>query len=114
MTEHIGDYDMDYIILDLGLDVNILTRKTWESMNNPRLDQSHVQLRLENQSKVLPIGKLSQLPVEVEGLRKYVDFKVIDIDDDTKPDPALLGIYQDIDNQTIIKLKKRFLSFEDS
>ena len=24
----IGDYDMDYIILDLGLDVNILTRQT--------------------------------------------------------------------------------------
>ena len=26
MTTHIGDYDMDYIILYLGLDVNILTR----------------------------------------------------------------------------------------
>ena len=25
MTAQIGDYDMDYIILDLGLDVNILT-----------------------------------------------------------------------------------------
>ena len=26
MTAQIGDYDMDYIILDLGSDVNILTR----------------------------------------------------------------------------------------
>ena len=26
MNAQIGDYDMDYIILDLGLDVNILTR----------------------------------------------------------------------------------------
>ena len=25
MTSQIGDYDMDYIILDLGSDVNILT-----------------------------------------------------------------------------------------
>ena len=25
MTAQIGDYDMDYIILDLGLDVDILT-----------------------------------------------------------------------------------------
>ena len=25
MTAEIGDYDMDYIILDLGSDVNILT-----------------------------------------------------------------------------------------
>ena len=34
MTAHIGDYDMDYIILYLCSDVNILTRKTWEIMNN--------------------------------------------------------------------------------
>ena len=38
MTAQIGDYDMEYIILDLGFDVNILTRKTWESMNNQQLD----------------------------------------------------------------------------
>ena len=33
MIAQIGDYDMDYIILDLGSNVNILTRQTWESMN---------------------------------------------------------------------------------
>ena len=38
MTAHIGDYDMDYIVLDLGSDVNILIRQTWESMGKPRLD----------------------------------------------------------------------------
>ena len=27
MTVQIGDYDMDYIILDLGSDVNILTQQ---------------------------------------------------------------------------------------
>ena len=32
MIAQIGDYDMDYIILDLGSDVNILTRQTWETM----------------------------------------------------------------------------------
>ena len=35
MTMQKGDYDMDYIILDLGCDVNILTRDTWESMGKP-------------------------------------------------------------------------------
>ena len=44
MTTQIGDYDMDYIILDLGSDVNILTRQTWESMGKPRLDWSPIQL----------------------------------------------------------------------
>ena len=38
MTAQIGDYDMDYIILDLGLDVNILTQQTRESMGKLRLD----------------------------------------------------------------------------
>ena len=28
MTMQIGDYDMDYIILNLGSNINILTRKT--------------------------------------------------------------------------------------
>ena len=46
MTRQIGDYDMDYIILDPRYDVNILTRQTWESMGKPRLDLSPIQLRL--------------------------------------------------------------------
>ena len=32
MNSHIDDYDMDFIILDLGSDVNILTRKTWDKL----------------------------------------------------------------------------------
>ena len=38
MTAQIGEYDMDYIILDMGSDINILTRQTWESMGKPCLD----------------------------------------------------------------------------
>ena len=63
---------------------------------------------------MLPIGILSQVLVEVEGLRTYVDLEVIDIVDDTSPYPSLLGIDWEIDNQTIINFKKRILSFEDS
>ena len=105
---------MDYIILDLVLNVNILTRQTWESMNKLQLDWSPIQLRLANQTKVLPIGRLTQVPIEVKGLRTYADFELIDIVDDTNPYPALLGIDWAIDNQTIINFKKRILSFKDS
>ena len=114
MTAYIGDYDMDYIILDLGSDVNILTRQTWERINNPRLDWSPIQLRLAIQLKFLPIGRLTQVPVEVEGLRTYDDFEVFDIIDNKNPYHALLGIDWEIDNQTIINFKKRILSLEDS
>ena len=65
-----------------------------------------------NQSKVLPIGKLTQVPVEVKGLRTYADFEVIDIFDYTNPYPALMGIDRAIDNQIIINFKIRILSFE--
>ena len=43
-----------------------------------------------------------------------MDFEVINIVDDTNPYPALLGIYWDIDNQTIRNFNKRILSFEDN
>ena len=32
MKHQIGDYDMDFIKLNLVLDFKILTKKTWESM----------------------------------------------------------------------------------
>ena len=83
-------------------------------MNKSQLDWYPIQLRLANQSKVLPNGRLSQVPADVEGLRTYVDFKVIDIVDDTNPYPMLLGIDWAINNQIIIKFKKRIMSFEDS
>ena len=37
MISQIGNYRMDYIIQDLGSDVNIITRNTWEGMGKPRL-----------------------------------------------------------------------------
>ena len=42
MSAQIGYYDMDYIILDLGSDVNIMTQRTWESMGNPCLEWSPI------------------------------------------------------------------------
>ena len=89
---------MDYIILKLGSDVNILTRQTWESMNRSRLDWSPIQLRLSNQLKVLPIGRLFQVPLDVEGLRTYVEFEVINVVDETNTYPILLWIDWSIDN----------------
>ena len=82
-------------------------------MGKPRLDWSPIQLRLSNQAKVLPIGWSSNVPVNVEGLCTFADFKVIKIVDYMNPYHALLGIDWAIDNQTIINFKKRILSFED-
>ena len=56
---------------------------------------------------------MSQVPVNIDGLRTFVDFEVINIVDDTNPYPMLLGIDWAIDNHTIINFKKRILSFKD-
>ena len=56
MNSHIGDYDMDFIILDLGSYVTILTRKTWELIGNPQLVWSHVNIILSNEMKFFNIG----------------------------------------------------------
>ena len=92
MTSHIGDYEMDDIILALGSNVNILTRKTWESMGKSKLVWCPILLWLSNQPKVLSIGQLTQVPVEIKGLHTYADFEVIDIVDDTNLYPTLLRI----------------------
>ena len=113
MTAQIGDYDMDYISLDMGSDVNILNRQTWESMGKPRLVWSLIQLRLANQLKVLPVVGLTQVPVKIEYLKTYANFEVIDIVDNTNMYLALLGIDWAIDSQTIINFKKIILMFED-
>ena len=113
MTTQIGDYDMDYIILDLGSNVNILTCQMWEIMGKPPLEWSQIQLRLSNQAKVIPVGRQGQVEVDLGGLRTFMEFEVIDIIDDTTPYLALLGIDWEIENQAIINFKRRILSFED-
>ena len=64
--------------------------------------------------KVLLIGRIRQVSVDIEGMRTFIEFEVINIVDDTNPYPALLGIDWAINNQTIINFKKRILSFRDN
>ena len=48
MNVRIGDYEMDEVILDLGSEVNVLSKQTWELMGKPKL-YSPIKLRLGNQ-----------------------------------------------------------------
>ena len=70
----IGDYDMTGIILDLGSEVNVLTKQTWEQMGKPRLEWSPIQLRLANQQKIVPLGRFSNVPVDIEGVSTFGRF----------------------------------------
>ena len=100
-------------MLDLGSNVNILPRKTWEALGRPRLTYSPIQLRMANQYCIVPIGRLEGVEVDIAGVKTYMDFEVIDIMGDKDPYPALLGIDWDFENYVIIDLKKELMIFED-
>ena len=57
LSTQIRDYDMDEFILNLGSEVNVLKKQTWELMGKPKLRYSPIQLKLANQQKINPFGR---------------------------------------------------------
>ena len=53
------------------------------------------------------MGRLSNVPIDIDGVRSLIDFEVIEIIDDSNPFPALLGIDWAFDNLAVINLKKK-------
>jgi hypothetical protein len=112
LNANIRYFNMGDIILDLGSKVNVLPKKTWKCMGEPALGYSPVQLKLANQHKVLPIGRQKGVTVGLDGVCTKEDFKVIELLDETTPYPTLLGLDWVFDNQTLINLKTRKMTFE--
>ena len=54
------------------------------------------------------------MPVDIDGVRSFADFEVIEIIGDSRPYPALLGIDWAIGNMAVIDLKRRQMTFEDT
>jgi hypothetical protein len=98
LNANIGYFNMGDTILDLGLEVNVLPKKTWQCMGEPTLGYSPIQLKLANQHKVLPIGRLKGVIVYLDGVRTKEYFEVIEIVDDTTPYPTLLDLDWVFDN----------------
>jgi hypothetical protein len=64
---------MGDIILNLGSELNVLPKKTWQCMGEPTLGYSPIQLRLENKHRVLPIGRLKGVALYFDGVCTKVD-----------------------------------------
>jgi hypothetical protein len=56
LNAQIGEYDIDYMVLDLGSKVNVMTKQTWALMGKPKLIYSPIRLRMDNQQAVSPFG----------------------------------------------------------
>jgi hypothetical protein len=89
-----------------------MMKQTWALMGKPKLIYTPIRLRMANQQAVSPFGRLEHVPVDIDGVRTFVDFELIEIVDDNYPYPSLLGIDWAFNNSTIVDLKKRRMMFE--
>jgi hypothetical protein len=111
LSAHI-DYDIEYVVLDLGSEVNVMTKKTWALMGKPKLTYSPIRLRMANQQAVSPFGRLEHVLMDIDGVRKFANFEEIKILANNCPYPAFLGIDWAFKNLTVVYLKKRRMTFE--
>ena len=81
-------------------------------MGKPKLINSPIRLRMVNQQAVSPFGRLEHVPVDIDGVRMFANFEVIEIVDDSCPYLALLGIDWAFNNSTVVDLKKIRMKFE--
>ena len=62
--------------------------------------------------KVQPIGHISNLVVNIEGMKTRADFDVIEVVGDGGSYPMLLGTGWDNDSMAVINFKKCIMRFE--
>jgi hypothetical protein len=55
-------------------------------------------LKIENQHRIVPIGRLKGIPVYLDGVHTMEDSEVIYIVDNTTPYPTLLGLDWEFEN----------------
>lgn len=99
---------MDQEILVLGSDLNILSKK----MGRPTLQWFPIQLQMENQQKIILVGCIYGIIVDIEGASALANFEVIEIVYDSNPYPTLARIDQAFDMHAVINLKKHRMKFE--
>lgn len=92
LTTQIDGYETDQVILDLGSNANVLPKQMWQRMGEPNLEWSTIQLRIANQQKIIPLGRLLKIVVDIAEVKVRANFQVIQIVEDVDPYPALLGL----------------------
>ena len=67
---------------------------------------------MANQQKIIPLGRLSNILVDIDGVKVWAEFEVIQIVEDADSYPALLRLDWAIDMGGIINFKKQSMVFE--
>ena len=99
LTEDLGAPKIDVIIdgicvpnvpVDGGSGVNIMLESTAFELGYSNFESTPTVLRMADQSKVLPMGQLSQVPTIIAGHTYLLNYVVIKVETGT-PFPVLLG-----------------------
>lgn len=69
---------------------------------------------MPNQQKIIPLGRLPKIVVDIAGVKVRANFEVIQTVEDADPYPVLLGLDWAIDMGGIINLKKRSMVFKNN
>jgi hypothetical protein len=77
-------------------------------MINESLFQHFVQLRLANQNKIVSIGRLEGVSMNIDGVHSVEYFEVIEIVDDNQPYPTLIGLEWDSSDHQLEKERDDF------
>jgi hypothetical protein len=112
LVAQLDEFNIKDFMLDLGSDVNILPKKTWEALEKTRLMYSPIQLIMENQYCIFPISRLENMVIDFARVKTVDDYEFIEIMGDKDPYPSLLGIDWAYDNYVVIELKKDTMTFE--
>ena len=80
-------------------------------MGEPKLEWFTIQPRMANEQKIIPLGRLSKMVIDIAGAKVRADLEVIQIIEDADPYPAFLGLDWTIDMGGIINLKKWSMVF---
>ena len=99
-------------MIDLGLDVNVMPKRIWEVMGRPKMVWSPIALKMANQQKIVPFGRLEGVWIDIDGIRSTNTFEVIEIVDDSLPFPTLFGLEWAFENLSLVNLKKIQLVLE--
>ena len=79
-------------MLDLGSNVSILPKKSWEAMGYPSIIYFPIQLRMQNIYHIFPISCIENIEVDMVGIKTTIGFESIEIMGGTNSYPTLLGI----------------------
>jgi len=82
-------------------------------MGRPELQWPSIQLRMRNQQKIIPMGWLKGVTIDIQGTSALADFEVIEIMDDNNPYLVFLGIDWATNMNGVTNLKKQKMVFEN-